>query len=391
MSSIQALPTNVPRPQLPALTSLRFFAALWVVLYHLRELRVFSLPGLYSSFAGIGYVGVSFFFVLSGFILVYTYAGRECTPARFWRARFARIYPAYAFSLLATIPILSGTLSNHSNVVLSAHPIGGMLLVLVLLQAWVPPLAMVWNGVAWSLSDEAFFYLGFPWLLKGLARLGRERLIMLAFGCWAASLLVTSTYISVAPDGAAMLSGGGYAFWRYMVQFNPLLRAPEFILGAACGYCFLKFPPDKKWASALVLGGLALIAVPVLLPGTILYPMLHSGFLAPGFAAVVMGLALAPRWAALLDGRALVLLGEASYSLYLLHLPLMVYLFYLVRGAVFQPQSWASSVLYLAIALGISTGVFWFVERPGRKLLRPRPQTAPGGLPEAAVAVAGEG
>jgi peptidoglycan/LPS O-acetylase OafA/YrhL len=88
-------------PRLNALTTLRFLAALHVVLFHMRVTGV--LPGgpwWYQNLASVGYIGVNLFFVLSGFILVYTYANTTVSPRRFWQARFARIYPAYALSLL---------------------------------------------------------------------------------------------------------------------------------------------------------------------------------------------------------------------------------------------------------------------------------------------------
>lgn len=91
-------------PALPSLTSLRFFAALHVFLFHLYAIKILVLPGILGSLQLIGYVGVSLFFVLSGFILVYVNSGREMRAGRFWRERFARIYPAYLFSLLLTAP-----------------------------------------------------------------------------------------------------------------------------------------------------------------------------------------------------------------------------------------------------------------------------------------------
>src|SRR5467141_2329448 len=92
------------RPRLPALTSLRFFAAFHVVIFHFQAMQIFIGPAWFQKLSSIGYAGVSFFFVLSGFILVYTYEGRPMVLKNFWRARFARIYPAYAFSLLVTAP-----------------------------------------------------------------------------------------------------------------------------------------------------------------------------------------------------------------------------------------------------------------------------------------------
>src|SRR5215469_3838567 len=92
------------RARLPALTSLRFFAALHVFCFHLAAFRIVRGKSLFYDVAAIGYVGVGLFFVLSGFILVYTYAGRDTKPFAFWRARFARIYPAYLFSLVMMLP-----------------------------------------------------------------------------------------------------------------------------------------------------------------------------------------------------------------------------------------------------------------------------------------------
>ena len=76
-----------------------FFAAFHVVIFHFQAMQIFIGPVWFQKLSSIGYVGVSFFFVLSSFILVYTYAGRPMILKNFWRARFARIYPAYAFSL----------------------------------------------------------------------------------------------------------------------------------------------------------------------------------------------------------------------------------------------------------------------------------------------------
>ena len=99
---------------LPALTSIRFLAALTVVLSHFTELGLLNLPKWFFDFVDGGRPAVSLFFVLSGFILTYTYRKTIGTegPARFYVARFARIYPVVLLSLglsaLVTAYLLNG-------------------------------------------------------------------------------------------------------------------------------------------------------------------------------------------------------------------------------------------------------------------------------------------
>src|SRR5215469_17881949 len=173
---------EVVRLRLPAVTALRFFAAFHVALFHMNEMGAITSPHWLKTFAGIGYVGVSFFFVLSGFILVYTYAGRNIGLGEFYQTRFARIYPAYLFSLVLTFPFFYfGALKMHVPFFYFAerHFTWASALVLLLLQSWVPQAALSWNAVAWSLSVEAFFYAIFPFALTRFAKLSRAVLFAL--------------------------------------------------------------------------------------------------------------------------------------------------------------------------------------------------------------------
>src|SRR5260370_8948074 len=145
-------------------------------------MQIFIGAVWFQKLSSIGYVGVSFFFVLSGFILVYTYAGRPMILKNFWRARFARIYPAYAFSLLVTAPFFFYavlTMNIPFFVWAKAHLKLASALVLSLLQAWVPQAALTWNAVAWSLSVEPFFYLLFPFLLLLFVRRSQPHLLLI--------------------------------------------------------------------------------------------------------------------------------------------------------------------------------------------------------------------
>jgi len=225
-------PDVVRRPVLPAVTSLRFFAALHVALFHLDAMRVLKGPSWLKSLAGIGYVGVSFFFVLSGFILVYTYAGRKIELKEFWQTRFARIYPAYLFSLLLTFPFfywgahyldIPFFAFAHSHFWLSAT------LVLLLAQAWIPAAALAWNSVAWSLSVEAFFYTIFPFALNRFGRYSKRTLAAMIPACWIVGLAVSAGFLASRPAGAPYVSSADWSSAVQFVKFFPLVRLPEFL------------------------------------------------------------------------------------------------------------------------------------------------------------------
>jgi peptidoglycan/LPS O-acetylase OafA/YrhL len=362
---------EAPRPRLPTLTSLRFFAASHVFCFHLLAFKIVTGRSVFAAVASIGYVGVSLFFVLSGFILVYTYAGRNVKAAEFWRARFARIYPAYVFSLLVTLPwFLYAVFYGYWQVVPwpVAHLKLAMLLQIALLHAWVPPAALVWNAVSWSLSVEAFFYLLFPYLLKCFARVSCTWLIALGILCWCATLAITATYTALNPDGLKQINSDVNGFWLNVVKFNPLVRLPEFLIGMACGFHFLRARANPKLAFPLVCSGLLGFAVVVYFSDRIPYPMLHTSLLAPGFAIIIYGLALQPSLPATLNLRPMVLLGDASYSFYLLHRFLVWVCFFSMKLRL--RQNIGGVLLCFAIICGLSILIYLFLEEPMRRKLR---------------------
>jgi peptidoglycan/LPS O-acetylase OafA/YrhL len=363
------------RPRLPVLTSLRFFAAFHVVIFHLQATQVVHGPAWYERLAAVGYVGVTFFFVLSGFILVYTYAGRTLSLKEFWRARFARIYPAYAFSLLFTAPFFFYAvvkLDIPFFVWPKAHLKLASGLVVALLQAWVPPAALTWNPVAWSLSVEALFYLLFPFLLLKLMRRSQPQLLLIAAAAWLTSLALSTSYVLFNPDHLAVMNSDVLnAFWLNALKFHPLARLPEFLLGMACGFLFLRSRREHALALPLVLFGIAGVGMAAYFGAAIPYPVLHTALLAPAFAAIVYGFSLRPRWSAVLDKRLLVFCGDASYSLYLLHSMIMGMYFHTSTGQL-RFQGFFGVLVYVLLAVGISALVYRFLEEPARRKLNPR-------------------
>lgn len=371
-----ASPTTTVRPKLLGLTTLRFLAALHVVLFHMRvEGLLPGGPWWYQNFASIGYTGVNLFFVLSGFILVYTYANVPANPRRFWQARFARIYPAYALSLVLTAPSFFFAV-RHLDIPYLAwskqHLEAACVLTLGLLQSWFPQAALTWNAVCWSLSVEAFFYLVFPLLLVWTKQ-STPRKQFSGILVWSlVSLAISVWYIVVHPDGIDKINSGETTLlWKNILSFSPLVRLPEFLVGVFAGCLYLSAKNNRKLATPLVVSGVLVVVALVLLADRIPRPLISAGFLSPAFAAIIYGLALRPRWSAVLEFRPLVVLGDASYSLYLLHSTAFG-----VSDWIPAYAWWVRPLVAFLAAVAVSLLSYYLVEEPCRKLLRPRSSSA---------------
>jgi peptidoglycan/LPS O-acetylase OafA/YrhL len=366
-----------PRSQLKALTTLRFFAALHVVLFHMWVTGELAVgPCWYQNFASIGYVGVNCFFVLSGFILVYTYTDPLLDAPRFWQARLARIYPAYALSLVLSAPFFFHAV-RYLHIPFyswsSHHLFSACILTVLLLQAWIPQGALSWNSVCWSLSVEAFFYLLFPALLVWCRRRSPAHLLAWITACGLLSLGLSLFYIVVHPDGADKVNSPETTlFWKNVLSFNPVARLPEFLTGMLAGQIFLRVKLSGTLALPLVLGGSLVVATLTVLVGTVPTPLISAGFLSPAFAAIIFGFALRPKWVSVLEARWLLLLGDASYSLYLLHSVVITRVY---DGLAFSPQ-WLRVAVALAAAIAAALLCFLFLEKPARNLLRPKARQA---------------
>jgi peptidoglycan/LPS O-acetylase OafA/YrhL len=371
--------TPITRPQVPALTSLRFFAAMHVFLFHLDANKIRTFSGIANRLQMIGYVGVSLFFVLSGFILTYVHGERELRPSVFYRERVARIYPAYLFSLLLTAPGFFYVCIALKNMDIpffawfKMHVGFCAAVVPTLLQAWHPQAALAWNPPAWSLSVEAFFYLLFPFLLPRLLTWTDRNLKGLILASCVVSFTLPGLYVWLKPDGVAHVTDAALNLpWLNAMKFNPIARMPEFLLGAGCGILFLRGRFDRRWAATLVLGGLTAFVIVMLASPHISYPFLHSGILPLAFASLIVGLAMRPTWTAFLEWKPLVLLGNASYSLYLLH--------GFVLGAYFTPMGKLKPYGPLGYIIGyllpiiVAIFVYKLIEEPARRKLRPKPR-----------------
>jgi len=391
---------DVHRPALPALTSLRFLAALWVAVFHMRAMRTFMGPEWFQNVASFGYMGVNFFFVLSGFILVYSYWGRITSARVFWQTRFARIYPVLAFSLLLTAPgffyvclKLDVAKLTPEWVWCAAHLKLSALLTVLMLQTWIPAASMSWHMPTWSISNEAFFYFLFPFLLPRFGHFTRRQLAAVIAGGLAFGVAATLIHNRTMPDGALTYDPRQVVPWRYFTSFNPLMRLSEFLMGMAAGFLFLKNNKNRRYAWPLLVGGVGLVVLMAATMHVYSKIVVQAAVVAPCFVAIIYGVALRPAGLmAWLENRFSVLLGDASYSYYLLHsLVIAGFMRYFQDASGnLKHQTWPALLMVLVTIAVFAILSYRFIEQPLRRKLRPKgPVKSAVAAPDAAIAATG--
>ncbi len=346
---------------LPALTGLRFVLAAWVMVHHLAGpgmmlySAVAELPAPLRLLAKGGYLAVQTFFLLSGFVLARGYARarwNRTSIIRYLSARFARIYPAYLLSLAIVCYFIARFLARPA--ISSQSKALALFDYAFLLQGWRNGGGPGWNTPAWSLSCELFFYLLLPAVLPFIWRAGRR-----AFAC-----IVAASFI--APVVLAHLNVPFY--WKPIHHFG------DFIMGIAAARVFTGFElrhNGKRLAARLYLpaiaAGAALIAYPHALEGT--YLDLNTA-LRPLNAVALIGLAFGGGLIAkALATRAIQYLGEASYSMYILHVPL---LWWYGNGGLKRMHLPAgpAALVYMAGVVVAAALSFELVEKPASRWVR---------------------
>jgi len=386
--------TEGPRSRpgvLPALTGLRIVAAVLVVMFHFLYIRVPAGTGVAHAAAALvrrvvssGFTGVSFFFVLSGFILAYSYLepnGRlRGTRARFYWARVARIYPIYIFTLLLAFPPYIGWGAVNPVTFQHGHFFPMLALSPVFLQAWLP-YPPTWNPPSWSLSAEIFFYAVFPLLVPLVGRLRRRYTPMAAFGFWAISALIVVGYVIINPDRGQ--PGQWYSHhWLRILYDGPLPRLPEFFLGAAVARLFVTRNGGKtsrsSQVSPAVLSGIAALGIVIVWGiGPLPVALVNQVVLDPLFALLIYSVAFGKGpLAAAFSWPVITALGEASYALYLLQWPVHDWLSHffpkttVTRAIAPDARDYVYFTLFLVISVVAALLAHAFIEQPARRAIQ---------------------
>jgi len=402
------------RPDIPALTGLRFVAALSVLIAH----GCAAILASHETQYGVIYwmrqasgFGMTLFFVLSGFVIHYNYAhlvtsaGARGIGSYLW-ARFARLYPLFLLMMLVYVLVSSRHIDYWSG-----HPerMNSILLALpyfiLSMQSWFyviidgNPLLDAIGGaspITWSISTEWFFYfiyLAFVWLVLRLRTL-LVTLPVIVLWCFVWTVIATGLHNRTAPINTwAVLHFGPVAdfgerqqdsFVRWLLYFSPYLRLGEFVLGSLVAQLYAQTLKQKTSWGENSAGTVAFVAAAASVvwityveyspdvATTILREMNMNFALAPSAALLIFCAArYRGRIFRLLMCRPVIVLGEASYSIYLVHLVVLTAAARLLSPAghgIFY-DLFDLALIIVAIFL-ISIALYAFYEAPARRLLR---------------------
>lgn len=351
-------PVNEKR-QFIILDALRFLAACLIVVFHYEIFALKNTAGLGRHFGGFD-AAVDFFFILSGFVIAYSSADQVSTLrsyAGFLRRRLARIYPLHLLTLLAALAMakaagLAGVqLGDAGRYAIEKLPAN-----LFLVQAWGGHDRLTFNIVSWSISVEWFLYLVFPLLLAAALRLG--------------PYLTVGAVILMLIALRVVESHWGLIAWNDRTYNFGIVRGiPTFVLGIAIW---------DIWRRHSYARNIPAYAVFLLFAASVvgMYLRVPHEVLIAAFGLIVLcGSFTSPENKNSPAIQIAKRIGNASYSLYMLHHIIGIVVFSVIgQRAGLSPVT--STVLASCLSLAASFLSYAFFEDPMRRLLSGRRRAA---------------
>ena len=345
--------------EIRALTGLRFLIAFWVFVFHIQIRWPIFGNFVLVEVANQGAIGMTFFFILSGFILSYTY-NSELKASSYFRSRVARIYPIYILVAFLTFPWL--VLPSFTGIQSSFLEVTFLLAVGVfLLQAWFPPTFSRWNnGGSWSISVEAFFYFCFPSLKKIIDKQDKRSLKLILFTSYIMILVISLSVYVYQGEGMSL----AYSM--------PIFRLFEFVIGMLAHKLFYLSDSLFFKGRSLIFFSIIFLVDLVFVGAKLPLYVTHDWIAVPFFVVLLINLTKSQTFISrILEGKILNLLGRASYSFY----SLQVFLILLsIKWKSKLQLHWEVlednqifALIMLLILVVISILAYKFIEEPLRK------------------------
>lgn len=331
------------------ITFTRFVAAMAIVISHFnKDVFLYKIPYLSEVFQRAN-VGVSYFFILSGFIMIVAYHKKEKIGyADYYRNRFARIYPLYVVGLLLL------WFTREEKFVFT-----DILLYLFGLQSWIPGKAMVLNFPGWSISVEFLFYLLFPFLYNYLYSKKNKSIWVITILIWITTQIFSNLYMNSG------FYRGPHTESHDFITYFPLLHINEFLIGNLAGLFFIKNYQQKDFDFSISLVFIAILLCLIFVP---LY--FHNGLMGILFIPLII---LISRNNGVLTKvfalKPLEYLGEISYAIYITHIPVL----YILRKLIWKKYLFDIDIMfgiYMVFLLLCSALFYQIIESPAREFLR---------------------
>jgi peptidoglycan/LPS O-acetylase OafA/YrhL len=324
-----------------SLTLTRWIAALCVVYFHFGTTDK-------SSWSGQLNLAVSYFFVLSGFVMVV--AHQHENRLNFWYfigKRLARIYPLYLLALIV-FSMINWVLHHVFSLPLFA-------INALLLESWIPGKALSYHFPGWSLSTEFFFYLSFPFIWNRIfSKYTLQKMLVLTIVVWLASQCIFEGWIN-EPNCTPLL--------KETLPYFPLLHLNQFLWGCLGGLLFINWPLKRDLGMGLfimlnIIYGIAPRWIPFSING-------HNGWYAPLFAGLIVGLALLEQQKSFPFLKRIQLLGNASYGIYIFQLPVYTLFHFALQKHI--PNQQLGFWVYVLILQLVALACTKWVEKPAQK------------------------
>lgn len=351
----------MPTTRIDQLTVTRFIAIFIVLFFHggggiyLQAVNVYPFSALLVSAT----TSVTYLYVLSGFVmsLAHYRPDEKMSFESYWKARFVRLYPLYLISFLLICYYYIDSIARIKPLKTLAN--------VFVVQAWIPDYSQSFNFPSWSITVEFFFYAVFPLVALWAARQSIKKLIWTSLIFWALSQSVhTVLWVLYMPEKYNLL------------VFFPLFHLSSFLLGVAAGIWFLREGRGQlvnPRVNVLFLASGILLASIYVVAGTQISQIqngdqLMTGLLAPFMTLVIITLSLdKTRLSDFLKYPILITLGEISYAVYILHIPVKwIY----ERALENLNASNLFNYTYLPLMVMIGFAAYFYIDIPIRKALK---------------------